>query len=292
MKTCGVNFVRPPDAGPVFRGIMGITGIRRAPRAFRTYTQSTFLYTDSATSIRLGRAKVFTPIPCPGAVFIPWMTPYALDTRRMDRSGWHRWIHIEFIEDTPTPLPGNTATTGGYFEDPDGHLGRLFQEALAAAAPADAATYWKIQAIGTRILALASRACQCGPKRFRINVSRHSAAAEHLVQRTVAVLAARLHERHTITTIAAALQVSPSTLAHTYRATAGETPMQTLRAMRLSQARRLLATGCSHEAIAEACGYYDGRHFAREFRKAEGLSPQHFLARLFAPGHATGSTPP
>lgn len=54
-------------------------------------------------------------------------------------------------------------------------------------------------------------------------------------------------------------------------------PMQYLQQYRLIRARELLLQGqLSVTTIAVECGFYDGAHLDRVFRKAYGLSPRHY----------------
>lgn len=53
--------------------------------------------------------------------------------------------------------------------------------------------------------------------------------------------------------------------------------MQYLQQYRLIRARELLLQGqLSVTTIAVECGFYDGAHLDRVFRKAYGLSPRHY----------------
>jgi AraC family transcriptional regulator of arabinose operon len=80
---------------------------------------------------------------------------------------------------------------------------------------------------------------------------------------------------HTLTSLADAVALSPSRLGHLFRANTGRSVMQTLNAMRLHQAARLLeTTPDSIEQIAARVGFQSAFYFIRVFNQAFGMSPR------------------
>ncbi len=71
--------------------------------------------------------------------------------------------------------------------------------------------------------------------------------------------------------------VSRTTLYRYYLRFTGLSPMQYLQQYRLIRARELLQQDqLSVTAVAAECGFYDGAHLDRVFRRAYGLSPRHY----------------
>jgi len=77
--------------------------------------------------------------------------------------------------------------------------------------------------------------------------------------------------------LARALHLSPSSLSHRYRTAAGESPMQSLKRLRILRAKVLLLKGHSLADVAEQLGFYDQVHLSVTFKKSEGVSPRAFL---------------
>lgn len=77
--------------------------------------------------------------------------------------------------------------------------------------------------------------------------------------------------------LARAHGVAPAALTGRFRRAAGVTPAELVRQRRLAEARRLLAaTDWDITAIAHECGFYDGAHFSRAFKRRHGVSPTEF----------------
>jgi AraC family transcriptional regulator of arabinose operon len=80
---------------------------------------------------------------------------------------------------------------------------------------------------------------------------------------------------HTVETLAAAVFLSPSRLAHLFKEQTGQTVTDALRQLRLRQAARLLRhSGRSVQEIAAEVGFHCSFHFSRRFRQAFGASPR------------------
>jgi AraC family transcriptional regulator of arabinose operon len=94
------------------------------------------------------------------------------------------------------------------------------------------------------------------------------------VRRVDALITADPAEPHTVASLAAAVSLSPSRLAHLFAEQTGRTPMQALRAARLAHAARLLElTDLPVDRVASACGFASAFHFSRLFRARFGVPP-------------------
>lgn len=103
------------------------------------------------------------------------------------------------------------------------------------------------------------------------------------IQQIQELIANDLAAPHTLASLAEAVALSPSRLGHLFRATTGRSVMQTLNAMRLHQAARLLeTTPDSIEQIATRVGFQSAFYFSRVFHQAFGMSP-----RLYRQTHQT-----
>jgi AraC family transcriptional regulator of arabinose operon len=94
------------------------------------------------------------------------------------------------------------------------------------------------------------------------------------VRRALAYLAPGPAEKVTVAALARRAGMSPSHLAHIFRAQTGTTPLAWLEDRRLARARQLLlTTDLAVKSIAALCGFADGEHLARRFRSRTGRSP-------------------
>lgn len=94
----------------------------------------------------------------------------------------------------------------------------------------------------------------------------------------------RYREPLTVAELAAAVHLSPSRLAHLFRAATGEAPIQMLMRLRLRQAARLLAfSALSVAEIAAEVGFDSPFYFARQFRRQFGVSPTAYRRQPHAP---------
>ncbi|MEU6572650.1 helix-turn-helix domain-containing protein [Streptomyces sp. NPDC046805] len=113
--------------------------------------------------------------------------------------------------------------------------------------------------------------------------ARDRAAAEPVdtrIRQAQAVIAADPAAPHTVRSLAAHVALSPSRFAHLFTEHTGRTPMQAVRAARLSHAQRLLdATDLEVRQIALASGFASPFHFSRAFRRQYGVPPRAYRAR-------------
>ncbi|MEW9555949.1 helix-turn-helix transcriptional regulator [Nonomuraea sp. NPDC050783] len=104
------------------------------------------------------------------------------------------------------------------------------------------------------------------------------------VRRVLAIIAARPAAPHSVASLARAVALSPSRLAHLFAARTGDTPMRAVRRARLRHAAGLLeVTDLDVGQVAAASGFASPFHFSRAFRRAYGLPPRDYRARLRRP---------
>lgn len=85
---------------------------------------------------------------------------------------------------------------------------------------------------------------------------------------------AQMHRRLPVLEMAQQIGLSESWFAHAYRQSRGQTPHRALQAMRVEQAKMLLADGAATIAdIAIILGFSDQAHLTRAFRAATGQTP-------------------
>jgi AraC family transcriptional regulator of arabinose operon len=86
--------------------------------------------------------------------------------------------------------------------------------------------------------------------------------------------------RHTVQSLAALVNMSPSRFAHLFTGQVGKSPMHTLRLVRLQYATRLLqCTSDPIGAIATASGFNTSSDLSRQFRRQRGMSPSEYRAQ-------------
>lgn len=84
-------------------------------------------------------------------------------------------------------------------------------------------------------------------------------------------------EPFSLDALAAKHHISPSYLAHSFKAITGFAPMEYLAACRLDAAKELLtSTDMGIQQIVDACGYTDDSNFSRTFKKRTGMTPTAF----------------
>ena len=92
--------------------------------------------------------------------------------------------------------------------------------------------------------------------------------------------------------VAAATEYSPAYLTNRMRLKTGKTVQQWIRAIKMAEAQRLLATtDASAQEIAETLGYSAANYFHRQFRQASGVSPQAWRQENAPPSHRSGPSP-
>lgn len=200
-------------------------------------------------------------------------TPYWEDSTRISGPVDAAWVNFRITP--PAILRRFCPVRSGFarFEDPGGVLGGLFTSIVAAAAPATACAHDVDPAVHAA-LRLLLQATPRGKNCFRI--APRSKDRIDLVTAVRQYLADHLADPINCATLARHAHVSVSTLTHRYREAAGETPMATLRRVRVARARELLLLGSSVKEAAVQTGFWDAAHFSRAFKQAVGSAPSAF----------------
>ncbi len=111
-------------------------------------------------------------------------------------------------------------------------------------------------------------------------VARHDSCDEPVwLGDAAAYIAHRAAEPLSLSTLAAAIGVTRSTLALNFRRHRGTSVGEAIRAARVTRAKTLLATRMPLAEIALTCGFHDQAHFTRVFRAATGETPGSYRSK-------------
>lgn len=103
---------------------------------------------------------------------------------------------------------------------------------------------------------------------------------ESLLEQVDAAVSKRLQQPPGLDDLAAALNVSVSTLAHRFRAETGMTVVDRIRWLRIREARGLLGKpGASVKSVAQTLGFSSPFYFSKVFKEVSGISPLGYLKR-------------
>ncbi|MFI7703604.1 helix-turn-helix domain-containing protein [Nonomuraea sp. NPDC049480] len=118
----------------------------------------------------------------------------------------------------------------------------------------------------------------------RLERGRQADEGDERVRRVLAIIAAEPGAPHSVASLARAVALSPSRLAHLFTAETGRTPMQAVRQARVRHAAGLLeVTDLDVGQVAAASGFVSPFHFSRAFKREYGLPPRDYRARLRPP---------
>ena len=99
------------------------------------------------------------------------------------------------------------------------------------------------------------------------------------------ILAKKAREPLSVDGLAAAVGLSPSRLAHLFKAETGRSIIDTLNAMRVREAALMLEfTRLGASEIAYSVGFQNYNHFLNQFRRRYGMSPGAYRRRAENPG--------
>lgn len=108
-----------------------------------------------------------------------------------------------------------------------------------------------------------------------------------LLERVTNWLQSHYQDNISLATASRAIGISASTLVHRLRREAGKTFKQLLTEIRISEAKKLLATtSLGLSEVGDTCGFFDQSHFTREFKRAINLTPGQFRKLLRVPSQA------
>jgi transcriptional regulator GlxA family with amidase domain len=100
------------------------------------------------------------------------------------------------------------------------------------------------------------------------------------VQFVIDTMTAHLKQPHTLSTLAALIELCPRQLERLFKEETGTSPLHYLHDLRLARACDLLVTGFKNVTeIAEAVGFEDVNYFIRVFKVAHGCTPLTFRRR-------------
>ena len=112
---------------------------------------------------------------------------------------------------------------------------------------------------------------------------------EELARAVQAMVIAAPAERHSLSALAGALNVSPFHLAHVFRAEVGTSIHQYVLQLRLRLALERLAEGAtSLSALGLDLGFSSHSHFTTSFRKHFGLTPREARSALSSVSTSSG----
>ncbi|MBE1560986.1 helix-turn-helix domain-containing protein [Nonomuraea africana] len=194
----------------------------------------------------------------PRPAWLPWLAPYAL------APGCHviHGVGHDRIEQALLRAGADARWTG---HGPPAVPSRPAQPVVAAAAEARELVLGAVE----EVLVLATAA------------ARRPGTGDPRVRQVEALIAAEPSARHTVASLARAVALSPSRLAHLFSEQTGRTPMQAVREARVRHAARLLeVTDLDVGQVANASGFVSPFHFSRVFSGAFGLPPREYRRRL------------
>ena len=168
----------------------------------------------------------------------------------------------------------------GRFQDPAGLLGEHLRRIALAAQEGDGA-FWRVQGQLADLFVLLRQSSRPAADSDFVRVIATSAPAvvTGLAERLAQWLAGHYQEAFSLAALAGRLNVSPSTLTHKYKQLTGESPLQTLVAIRVNHAKEMLLRGRNLKMIAAETGFYDQFHLSKMFKKKTGLTPRQYLKR-------------
>lgn len=162
-------------------------------------------------------------------------------------------------------------------KDPRQQLRKLLIDA-AQIANSGSSMYWKSQQIFYEILSLLEQALPEENNQhsycWTLAGPELNPTEPELSRQIQNFLEQHYREKLSLSRIAAALNISTSTLSHRYRQSKGKSVLQHLLEIRLQQSLPLLERGERLKTIAESCGFGNEFYYSRLFKKFYGLPPQ------------------
>ena len=113
-------------------------------------------------------------------------------------------------------------------------------------------------------------------------------ALDSRVREALDQIAGNLAAPHSVASLARAVSLSPSRLAHLFQTEVSDSVGHTILSLRMRQAARLLAfTTRGVEEIAEDVGFNSAFYFSRQFHRRFGMSPRAYRAAALESGPRT-----
>jgi len=105
------------------------------------------------------------------------------------------------------------------------------------------------------------------------------------VQEAIRFMQSNLASKLSLADIASSVHISPSHLSHLFKEETGMSVMDCLTALRISEAKHLLAMPQLTVAqVSAAVGFQDPAHFSRSFKRMEGISPTAYRQSMISAG--------
>jgi AraC-like DNA-binding protein len=242
--------------------------------AFEPHTHDAYGLGAIDSGVERFRYRGAEHLAAPGSLVL--MNPDVLHTGRAETDGgWrYRMVYV-----TPSLLEAVTGERGWHFDSPVGddpavarRLALLLDAMWTEGGDDLAASGRLLQALQLlRPWAGAGAQGDHGPR---------PGAAEPALARAVALMNDCLSEPLQLDELAGAAGLSPFHFQRRFKAWQGVTPHQMLMALRLAQAKRLLAAGEPPAAVAAAVGQADQAHLTRRFARMYGVTPARYQKQV------------
>jgi len=201
------------------------------------------------------------------------MNPDVLHTGRAETpQGWrYRMIYVE-----PRVVEDVTGERGWWFAEPVAHVAAAAQRISALLA-----SMWQADDALARDGALmelldAVRPLARGAGPGEAAPARHDASLD----RAITLMRDRLADSLSLEDLAAVADLSPFHFQRRFKARHHATPHQMLMALRIFQAKHLLAAGCAPAVVAADVGLVDQAHLTRRFARMYGVTPARYQRQL------------
>src|SRR5262249_7127550 len=105
------------------------------------------------------------------------------------------------------------------------------------------------------------------------------------IQQALQVMKSEFDQKLSVSYLARSINLSPSRLAHLFKAQMGITLTEYLKLLRMQRARELLeGSWLTVKEITGRVGIVDESHFVRDFKKTYGLTPTQYRAHSLKNG--------
>lgn len=223
--------------------------------------------------VHSARAAWEPRLACTAHLYPPGL-PFWEDTRGHSGPRHSAWVLFTHGDAAGLPRLLHPRLKFARFLDDTGEVGALLQEMAHLGHEQGEAGFWEAQGVLNRLFALLLRAQPAGAGTWRLGAQTPLSGSARLAQAVRRFLGDHLAERLTLQRLAAHLHVSVSTLSHVYAQETGESPLATLRRLRIERARILVLQGLPLKVIAEQLGFSDAFHLSKTFKRLEGASPR------------------
>lgn len=207
-------------------------------------------------------------------------TTYWEDIRSMPGTVRSAWVNFR-LSGIPEFEELTKALNGfAQFIDPEREIEGLLHRMYVIGTALGDEGYWDIMPDFHTLLRHLMRAIPLNPGTYRISRLPLSATEHPLVAKVQDFLRSNLTTAIDIGDIAKHVNMSVSGLIRRYRVETGETPMKTLRRIRVETSKTLIIQGSTLASIARQFQFYDAYHFSKAFKHIEGMAPSVYLSRV------------